>query len=136
MYYETLILGLVMGCIYTATALGVNIIYGIMKIVNWASGQLLMIAMFIVWGAVTLLGINPYLTLLIVVPVMFGFGYLFQSTGTKSPSTRRPVRTRMRSPVMGQFQDTKIVLTYPESICADGVELVFPGYELSPLYKK
>lgn len=39
-------------------------------------------------------------------------------------------------PVMGQFQDTKIVLTYPESICADGIELVFPGYELSPLYKK
>ena len=83
MYYETLILGLVMGCIYTATALGVNIIYGIMKIVNWASGQLLMIAMFIVWGAVMLLGINPYVTLLIVVPVMFGFGYLFQSAVIK-----------------------------------------------------
>lgn len=39
-------------------------------------------------------------------------------------------------PVMGQFQDTKIVLTYPESILAEGAELVFPGYELSPLYKK
>ncbi len=78
MYYETLILGLVMGCIYTATALGVNIIYGIMKIVNWASGSLLMISMFIVYGATTLLHMNPYLTLLIAIPVMFTFGYFFQ----------------------------------------------------------
>lgn len=78
MYYETLILGLVMGCIYSATALGVNIIYGIMQIVNWAHGSILMIAMFIVYGATVLLGINPYLTLLIAVPVMFAFGYAFQ----------------------------------------------------------
>ena len=38
-------------------------------------------------------------------------------------------------PVMGQFQDTKIKLIYPESIQAEGTELVFPGYELSPLNK-
>ena len=34
MYYETLILGLVIGCIYSVTALGVNIIYGVMQIVK------------------------------------------------------------------------------------------------------
>ncbi len=56
MYYETLILGLVMGCIYSVTALGVNIIYGIMQIVNWAHGSILMISMFIVYGSVVLLG--------------------------------------------------------------------------------
>lgn len=78
MYYETLILGLVMGCIYTATALGVNIIYGIMKIVNWASGALLMVSMFIAYGAVVVLHFNPYLTLLVAIPVMFVFGYFFQ----------------------------------------------------------
>ncbi len=38
-------------------------------------------------------------------------------------------------PVMGQFQDTKIKLIYPESIAVEGTELVFPGYELSPVYK-
>lgn len=80
MYYETLILGLVMGCIYSVTALGVNIIYGIMQIVNWAHGSILMVSMFIVYGAVVLLGLNPYLALLIAVPLMFAFGYVFQST--------------------------------------------------------
>ena len=34
MYYETLVQGIVIGCIYGLTALGVNIIFGIMKIVN------------------------------------------------------------------------------------------------------
>lgn len=80
MYYETLIQGLVMGCIYGLTALGVNIIYGIMKIVNWANGSLLMISMYIIYWAVVLLGLNPYLAIVIAVPVMFGFGYLFQHT--------------------------------------------------------
>ena len=78
MYYETLILGLVMGCIYSVTALGVNIIYGIMQIVNWAHGSILMISMFIVYGAVVLLGMNPYLALILAVPIMFVFGYVFQ----------------------------------------------------------
>lgn len=80
MYYETLIQGLIMGCIYGLTALGVNIIFGIMKIVNWANGSLLMISMYIIYWAVTLLGINPYLAILIAAPIMFGFGYLFQHT--------------------------------------------------------
>lgn len=78
MYYETLLLGLVMGCIYSVTALGVNIIYGIMQIVNWAHGSILMISMFLVYGAVVLLGFNPYLALIIAVPIMFAFGYSFQ----------------------------------------------------------
>lgn len=78
MYYETLMLGIVMGCIYSVTALGVNIIFGIMKIVNWAHGSLLMISMFIVFGAVVLLGINPYIAILLAAPIMFGFGYAFQ----------------------------------------------------------
>ena len=36
-------------------------------------------------------------------------------------------------PVMGQFQDTKIKLIYPDMIRAEGTDLVFPGYELSPV---
>lgn len=38
-------------------------------------------------------------------------------------------------PVMGQFQDTQIKLIYPESIQAEGADLVFPGSDLSPLNK-
>ena len=38
-------------------------------------------------------------------------------------------------PVMGQFQDTQIKLIYPEEICAEGVEMVWPGSELSPVNK-
>ena len=67
-----------MGCIYGLTALGVNIIFGIMKIVNWANGSLLMVSMYIIFWSVTLLGISPYLAILIAAPIMFGFGYVFQ----------------------------------------------------------
>ena len=69
MYYETLILGLVIGCIYSVTALGVNIIYGVMQIVNWAHGSILMISMFIVYGCVVLLGLNPYVSMLSLIHI-------------------------------------------------------------------
>ena len=80
MIYETLMLGLVMGCIYGLSALGVNIIFGIMKIVNWANSSLLMVSMYIIFWSVTLLGLNPYAAILIAAPVMFCFGYFFQHT--------------------------------------------------------
>ncbi len=79
MYYESLIVGLIQGAMYGLMALGVNIIFGIMKIVNWAHGSLLMLAMYIVWACFNLLGINPYLAILIAVPIMFLVGVLFQN---------------------------------------------------------
>jgi len=71
--------GLLMGSIYGLTALGLTLIFGIMKVINFAHGSILMVGMFAAYWLVELTGIHPYLALFIVVPFLFFFGYYLQA---------------------------------------------------------
>jgi branched-chain amino acid transport system permease protein len=62
---ETLLWGVVNGCIYILLATGLNIIFGVMKLVNFAHGQLLMIGAYVAFVAATALGLNAYLSILV-----------------------------------------------------------------------
>jgi len=68
--------GLLIGGIYTLVASGLTLIYGVLHIINFAHGSLLMLAMFGVYYLLMKLGIDPYLSLLIMVPAMYLLGYL------------------------------------------------------------
>jgi branched-chain amino acid transport system permease protein len=68
--------GLLIGGIYTLVASGLTLIYGVLHIINFAHGSMLMLAMFGVYYLLTKLGIDPYLGLLIMVPAMFLLGYV------------------------------------------------------------
>jgi len=56
----TLFWGIAVGCIYMLLASGLNIIFGVMKLVNFAHGQLLMIGAFLSWGISVTAGLNAY----------------------------------------------------------------------------
>ncbi len=71
-----LINGILMGGIYTLVASGLTLIYGVLHIINFAHGSLLMVAMFGVFYMVTKLGIDPYLSLIVTMPAMFALGYV------------------------------------------------------------
>jgi branched-chain amino acid transport system permease protein len=62
---ETLLWGIVNGCIYILLATGLNIIFGVMKLVNFAHGQLLMVGAFIAYEVTKIAGLNPYLSILV-----------------------------------------------------------------------
>lgn len=68
--------GLLIGGIYTLVASGLTLIYGVLHIINFAHGSLLMLAMFCVYWLLTTWGIDPYAALPIMVPAMFALGYL------------------------------------------------------------
>jgi len=59
----TLVWGVAIGCVYILLATGLNIIFGVMKLVNFAHGQLLMISAFLTWTISVSLGINAYLAI-------------------------------------------------------------------------
>ena len=67
--------GLLLGGIYTLVASGLTLIYGVLHIINFAHGSMLMLAMFGVFYLLTKLGIDPYLSLLVMVPAMYLLGY-------------------------------------------------------------
>ena len=76
---QSIVNGLLMGSIYGLTALGLTLIFGIMKVINFAHGSILMVGMFAAYWLVLLTGLHPYLALLVVVPFLFFFGYYLQA---------------------------------------------------------
>jgi len=64
---EMLLWGVVNGCIYILLATGLNIIFGVMKLVNFAHGQLLMIGAYVAFTAATAFGLNAYLSILVAI---------------------------------------------------------------------
>src|SRR4030043_1236967 len=62
---ETLLWGIANGCIYILLATGLNLIFGVMKLVNFAHGQLLMVGAFVAYEVTTITGLNPYASILV-----------------------------------------------------------------------
>jgi branched-chain amino acid transport system permease protein len=75
---EDTINGILMGSIYGLTALGLTVIFGVLKVINFAHGSVLMVGMYVAYWTVALSGVHPYLALVVVIPVMFAFGYYLQ----------------------------------------------------------
>jgi branched-chain amino acid transport system permease protein len=61
----TLVWGVAIGCVYILLATGLNIIFGVMKLVNFAHGQLLMVSAFLTWTITVSLGLNAYIAILV-----------------------------------------------------------------------
>lgn len=70
--------GLTTGALYALVALGLTLIYGVLHIINFAHGALLMIGLYAVYFLNVHFGIDPYVALLIVPPAMFALGYALQ----------------------------------------------------------
>jgi branched-chain amino acid transport system permease protein len=70
--------GLTTGAVYALIALGLTLIYGVLHIINFAHGAALMVALYGVYFLHQRLGLDPYLSLPIMVPAMFAAGYALQ----------------------------------------------------------
>jgi branched-chain amino acid transport system permease protein len=73
---QLVISGLLIGSIYALMSIGLTLIFGVLRVVNFAHGEFLMIAMYGAWAFSRLLGLNPYFAVVAVVPAMFLFGAL------------------------------------------------------------
>ncbi len=73
-FLEIIFWGLYAGCIYILLATGLNLIFGVMKIVNFAHGEFLMIGAYITATVFFLTGINPYLIILLSMLALIGIG--------------------------------------------------------------
>lgn len=72
--------GLLTGGVFAIIAIGLTLIFGVLEIVNFAHGEFVMLGMYASYFLYIFLGIDPYLSLLIVMPVFFFFGILIQKS--------------------------------------------------------
>src|SRR5262245_54170294 len=77
-FLSILLIGILLGGIYGLVSIGLNLIFGVIRIVNFAHGEVLMLAMYGAYFAYTWLGISPYLAIVLVVPASFLLGVLIQ----------------------------------------------------------
>jgi len=73
--------GLMFGAIYALVALGLTLIYGVLHIINFAHGAMLMLAMYMAYFLFKILNIDPYVAIFIVTPAGFVFGYTIYRWG-------------------------------------------------------
>src|SRR6201996_8555409 len=71
---QLIISGLLIGSIYALMSIGLTLIFGVLRVVNFAHGEFLMIAMYGAGAFTPLFGLNPYFAAIAIVPAMFLFG--------------------------------------------------------------
>jgi len=77
-WIDSLIQGILLGGLYALFAAGLSLVFGIMRLVNLAHGDLIVFSAYITLAFVSLLGLHPFWAAIVAAPVMFGIGWLLQ----------------------------------------------------------
>jgi branched-chain amino acid transport system permease protein len=91
---QAVVLGLLQGGIYALVAAGLTLIYGVMKVVNFAHAEFLTLGMYLAFSAYDVLGVSPYVTAVFVLGVVFVLGSAVQ---------RMLIRPALRHPQINQM---------------------------------
>ncbi|MEM6309409.1 MAG: branched-chain amino acid ABC transporter permease [Pseudomonadota bacterium] len=77
-WVDTVLQGILLGGLYALFAAGLSLVFGIMRLVNLAHGDLIVMGAYLILVLVTLLGLPPFLALVVALPVMFAIGWGLQ----------------------------------------------------------
>lgn len=78
LFFQAVVSGLLLGGVYGLVASGLSLIFGVLRIINFAHGAVMMLGMYTSYWLFVLLGVHPYLSVLITGPLFFGIGILIQ----------------------------------------------------------
>lgn len=75
---DTILQGVLLGGLYTLFAVGLSLIFGVMKLVNISHGDFIVLAAYLAHVVISATGLHPLVSLVIVIPLMAGIGYVLQ----------------------------------------------------------
>ncbi|HKG22036.1 MAG TPA: ABC transporter substrate-binding protein, partial [Blastocatellia bacterium] len=93
-FFQAMASGTLTGGIYALIGIGLTIIFGVMRVVNFAHGALVMVGMYATYFLFTHLGIDPFLSLVVVIPGMFAAGVALEKTLIE-PVLKAPERNQI-----------------------------------------
>ena len=109
---QAVINGLLTGALYALVGMGLALIFGVMRIVNFAHGAFMMLGMYVTYVLFTRTGISPYALFVVTGLALFAFGYA--------------VYFAMLRPIHGQSDFMQILMTMGIGLmCSDAVLLIF-----------
>ncbi len=77
-FLQPLLSGILTGGVYALAGMGMSLVFGVMNISNFAHGDLMMLGMYMAFFAFTLLHIDPYVSLVLIIPTAFLFGFMVE----------------------------------------------------------
>ncbi len=102
--------GLLLGAVYAIVAVGLTMVFGVMRIINFAHGDFLMLGMYLTYLAAVMLGVDPYLALIFVLPMVTLFA-----------AAAYHILIR---PILGTAEHNQVLVTLGLSLVLQNVALV------------
>ncbi len=91
-------MGILLGGLYAVIALGLSLVFGVMKLINVAHGDLVILGSYLAYAILTILGMDPIIGLVIGVPVLFVLGF-----GIQKYLLNRAFHVSMEAPLIIAF---------------------------------
>jgi branched-chain amino acid transport system permease protein len=105
--------GLLTGLVYGLMALGLSVIFGVVRVVNFAHGEMMTVGMYVAILAFTMLGLDPLVMMIPIAAILFVFGYLMQA--------------RLINPFINRPEHSQFMLLVAVALILVNLQLIFFG---------
>jgi branched-chain amino acid transport system permease protein len=111
-FMQSLISGILIGGVYALIGIGLTIIFGVMRVINFAHGDLLMLGMYVTYFLFSLMHIDPFVSIVIVMPLMFLFGAFLQKVFINRALNALPQNQILLTIGMGLVMSNSVMLAF------------------------
>ncbi|HEX9021709.1 MAG TPA: branched-chain amino acid ABC transporter permease [Nitrospirota bacterium] len=111
-FFQSLISGILIGGVYALIGIGLTIIFGVMRIINFAHGDLLMLGMYGTYFLFTLFHIDPFVSIVVIIPLMFLYGAFLQKVFINRALNALPQNQILLTIGMGLVMSNTIMLAF------------------------
>lgn len=133
--FQILINGILLGCMYGMAAIGLSLIFGSMRIIFLAQGSVIVLAAYCVFWINTYFGMDPFVSLIICLPVFIIFGWLMYRGLFRRVAHTPSTSLLLSFGIMAMLENTMSVLWTPSSraitTAYSGLSLRFSGLNVS-----
>jgi branched-chain amino acid transport system permease protein len=111
-FVQALVSGILIGGAYALIGIGLTIIFGVMRIINFAHGDLMMVGMYATYYLFTLLHIDPFLSIIITIPLMFLYGAFLQKAFINRALSALPQNQILLTIGLGLIMSNTVMLAF------------------------
>jgi branched-chain amino acid transport system permease protein len=111
-FLQSVLSGILVGGVYALIGVGLTIIFGVMRVINFAQGDLLMLGMYATWLIFTKTGIDPYVAILLTAPLLFLWGAFLQKAIINRALNALPQNQILLTIGLGLIMSNSIMLIF------------------------
>ncbi len=111
-FLQSLISGVLIGGVYALIGIGLTIIFGVMRVINFAHGDLMMIGMYLTWNLFQYFHMDPFMSIVVGIPAMFLFGGLLQKVFINRVLGALPQNQILLTIGLGLIMSNAVMLVY------------------------